>query len=137
MLGLFLATPGDLLLGQLVGAGFALAVIRHNNAQKLAFNLASFAFSTTVALVVFQVIGDPTHPLGPQDWLAGFLAALVADFMSSVTVQAVISVSTGQKPDWSGSVTGRGLRAGERVARPGGHAPADHAAGDQLAGRWC
>lgn len=106
VLGLFLATPGDLLLGQLVGAGIALTVSRHNNPQKLAFNLSSFAFSTTVALVVFQVLGDPSHPLGPQDWLAGFLAALVADFMSSVSVQGVISVSSGRKPDWSGAVTG-------------------------------
>ena len=106
VLGLFLSTPGDLLLGQLVGAGLALALFRHNNAQKLAFNLASFAFSTTVAMVVFQVVGSASSALEPQGWAAAFLAALVADFVSSVTVQAVISLSTDSKPDWSGSITG-------------------------------
>jgi diguanylate cyclase (GGDEF)-like protein len=106
VLGLFLATPGDLLLGQAVGAGLALAIHRRNSVRKLAFNLSSFAFSTTIALLVFQTLGDPSNVLGPRDWIAGFLAALVADFMSSVTVQAVIAVSTGEPPDWSGSVTG-------------------------------
>ncbi|MEA2621401.1 MAG: hypothetical protein QOH61_311, partial [Chloroflexota bacterium] len=106
LLGLFLATPGDLLLGQAVGAGLALAIYRRNNLKKLAFNLSSFAFSTTVALVVFHTVSDPGGLLGPRDWIAGFLAALVADFMSGVTVQAVIAVSTGERPDWSASATG-------------------------------
>ncbi len=105
-LGLFLSAPGDLLLGQAVGAALALTLKRRNSFRKLSFNLSSFAFSTAVAIVVFQVLGDPTNALGPRDWLAGFAAALVADFVSGVTVQVVISVSSGTKPDWAGSAAG-------------------------------
>jgi diguanylate cyclase (GGDEF)-like protein len=104
LLGLFLSTPTELLLGQAVGAGIALIVRRHNSFTKLTFNLASFAFSTSFAIVVFQVVGDAQVPFGPRDLVAGILAALVADFMSGITVQAVIAVSTGEMPDWSGGV---------------------------------
>ncbi len=102
LLGLFLATPGDLLLGQAVGAGIALVVGRHNSVKKLTFNLASFAFSTSVAIVVFQFLSNPAEGFWLRDLFAGFVAALVADLMSGVTVQAVIAVSSGQMPEWDG-----------------------------------
>src|SRR4051794_9172263 len=102
LLGLFLATPGDLILGQAIGAGIALVVRRHNSLKKLTFNLASFAFSTSVAIVVFQVLSDPAGSFVLRDIFAGFIAALVADLMSGITVQAVIAVSSGQMPEWAG-----------------------------------
>jgi diguanylate cyclase (GGDEF)-like protein len=102
LLGLFLATPGDLLIGQAVGSGIALLVRRHQPFKKLTFNLASFAFSTSVAIVVFQFLSGPTATFALRDLFAGFVAALVADFMSGITVQGVIAVSTGQMPEWAG-----------------------------------
>jgi diguanylate cyclase (GGDEF)-like protein len=101
VLGLFLATPGDLLLGQLVGAGLALAVVRRQAPRKLAFNLASFAVSTAAGIAAFTLIADPADPLGPRGWIAAYVAAVLADVVSSTTVEAVISVSTGQRPNWS------------------------------------
>ena len=101
VLGLFLAAPGDLLFAQVVGAALALTLHRHQAARKFMFNLASFAFSTTIAICAFIVIADPTDRFGPRGWIAAFAAALVADFVSAVTVQLAIAFSTGEKPDWS------------------------------------
>ena len=62
VLGLFLAAPGDLLLGQLVGAAFALALVRRQSPRKLAFNLASFALSTAAAIAAFTLHRRPRRP---------------------------------------------------------------------------
>jgi diguanylate cyclase (GGDEF)-like protein len=104
VLGLFLAAPGDLLIGQVVGAGIALVLVRHQSPRKLAFNLASFAFSTATAICVFIVIVDPANPLGPSGWIAAYLAAVIGDLVSATTVEAVITVTSGQRPKWSGLV---------------------------------
>ncbi len=108
VLGLFLATPVSLLVGQFIGAALVLAIHRRQPVRKLAFNLASFAFSTSVAIVAFLVIVDPGDPLGPRGWVAAFAAALVADVVSGVNVELVIAASTGQRPSLSG-IVGAGL----------------------------
>jgi diguanylate cyclase (GGDEF)-like protein len=107
VLGLFLATPTDLVLGQLVGASLALAFYRRQPVRKLTFNLASFAFSTAMAIAVFALVADPSDPWGPRSWLAAYLAALTADLVSGVAVQMVIAVSSGEPPEWS-ALIGRG-----------------------------
>jgi diguanylate cyclase (GGDEF)-like protein len=102
VLGLALLTPSELLTAQALGAGIALVLRRHQSPRKLAFNLASFAFSTAVAIHVFGALVDPADPLGPRSWLALYAAALMADMTSSLTVQSVIAIATGRRPDSTG-----------------------------------
>ncbi|MET0772728.1 MAG: bifunctional diguanylate cyclase/phosphodiesterase, partial [Candidatus Limnocylindrales bacterium] len=102
VLGLALLTPGELVTAQALGAGIALVLRRRQSPRKLAFNLASFAFSTAVAIHVYWLLVDPADPLGPRGWLAAYAAALMADITSSLTVQSVIAIATGQRPDSTG-----------------------------------
>ena len=102
VLGLALLTPGELVTAQAVGAGIALIVRRRQSPRKLAFNLASFAFSTAVAIHVYWLLVDPADPLGPRGWVAVYAAALMADITSSLTVQSVIAIATGERPDSTG-----------------------------------
>jgi diguanylate cyclase (GGDEF)-like protein len=102
VLGLALLTPGELLAAQTLGAAAALVLLRRQSPRKLAFNLASFAFSTAVAIHVYALLVDPSDPLGPRGWLAVYAAALMADMTSSLTVQSVIAIATGQRPHSTG-----------------------------------
>jgi diguanylate cyclase (GGDEF)-like protein len=102
VLGLALLTPGELVTAQALGAGIALAVRRRQSPRKLAFNLASFAFSTAIAIHVYWLLVDPADPMGPRGWLAAYAAALMADITSSLTVQSVIAIATGERPDSTG-----------------------------------
>src|SRR5690349_7768790 len=102
VLGLALLTPGELLAAQTLGAAAALVLLRRQSPRKLGFNLASFAFSTAVAIHVYALLVDPSDPLGPRGWLAVYAAALMADMTSSLTVQSVIAIATGQRPHSTG-----------------------------------
>ena len=67
VLGLYAAPPGELLLAMLLGTGLALLVVRRQRPLKLAFNLASFAVATSLALLVFHgflTLGDAYGPAG-------------------------------------------------------------------------
>src|SRR5665213_211659 len=56
VLGLFFATPRELLLAQLAGCALALAVQRRQSPLKAAFNLTNFAMTTSVAVLLLRVI---------------------------------------------------------------------------------
>jgi diguanylate cyclase (GGDEF)-like protein len=102
VLGLALLSPGELVTAQALGSGIALVLRRRQSPRKLAFNLSSFAFSTAVAIHVYWLLIDPTDPLGPRAWIAAYAAALMADITSSLTVQSVIAIATGARPDSTG-----------------------------------
>src|SRR5579864_6432597 len=75
VLGLFMTSPGHLLLAQLCGNAAALVVVRHQRPLKFAFNLAQFAFSSCIALVVFRALVSSGQKLGPEAWIAAFVSA--------------------------------------------------------------
>src|SRR5579864_4808171 len=56
VLGLLFATPGDLIVAQIVGAAVALAVHRRQPLHKLAFNLSNLGLSTGIAVLVFRAV---------------------------------------------------------------------------------
>ncbi len=98
VLGLFTVTPEGLILAQLIGAGAALVLHRRQRPLKVAFNLAQFALSTCIALVVFHALlslGDPHSPLG---WVAALLAAGAAGLSGVLLVSAAISLAEGAPP---------------------------------------
>ena len=90
VIGLFMATPGELILAQLAGSLVALAIHRRQSLFKVAFNLSHFALEATLALSVFHLFGRP-DPLDPVSWGAAVLAALVMAMFADVAIGIAVS----------------------------------------------
>jgi diguanylate cyclase (GGDEF)-like protein len=99
VLGLVFASPFDLLVGQILGAGVALSLRPGQRPIKLFFNVANFAFSTAVALVVFRVVLAGAEPLSGTGWLAAFAAAICSDLVAAADVALVIWLSHHERPN--------------------------------------
>ncbi|MEA2499577.1 MAG: hypothetical protein QOH26_1982 [Actinomycetota bacterium] len=95
VLGLFFATPQDLLLGQLIGAAVALGLHRRQSILKVAFNVSHYALETCLAAAIFFRIATLTSMTEPMGWLGVFVATLVAACVSVLMVVLAISASEG------------------------------------------
>ncbi len=91
-LGLFFASPANLLAAHVVGAAAALVINRRQRAIKLAFNLAELPLCTGVAVFVFQSLA-PTGEAGPRVWAVTMVAAAAAHVLGILLVSAVIAVA--------------------------------------------
>jgi diguanylate cyclase (GGDEF)-like protein len=89
VLALYLASPGELLAAQLLGAGVALMLVRRQRPLKLAFNLATFAFGSCLAVLVFHALLALGDPYGPAGW-AGALAAAGTYALAGVLLVSVV-----------------------------------------------
>ena len=96
VLGLFFADPRHLLIAQLVGAALVLGLHRRQSALKLAFNLAQFALTTTLAVTVFRALAPVPDPLSPRSWLATGAAALVSGIVGAALLVTAISLAEGR-----------------------------------------
>jgi diguanylate cyclase (GGDEF)-like protein len=95
VLGLFFVTPNEYLLAVLGGSAVALLVTARQSVVKVAFNLANFAFVSTVTLVVFRGLGSFAGRPGAADWIAAFAAMLIACLLGAMTIATAISLSGG------------------------------------------
>ena len=80
---------------------------RHQSGPKFWFNLATFAFSTSAAVVVYECL----HRSGgfePLDWCAIVVACATADIVSAAAVEQAISIMTARPPEWR-KLAGPGL----------------------------
>jgi diguanylate cyclase (GGDEF)-like protein len=94
VIGMFLASPLEVVIAQAIGSAVALTVHRRQPPVKLAFNIGSFALSSSVGLAVFHLLGS--GPLtDPTRWLAAFLGAGIANLVGVFAVAAALSVSEG------------------------------------------
>ena len=91
---MFLAAPMDVVIGQAVGSAVALAFNRRQPPVKLAFNIGSFALSSSIGLAVFHAVGSGPMT-DPSRWLAAFLGAGVANVVGVCAVAAALTVSEG------------------------------------------
>ena len=98
VVGLFLATPSDLVLAQLIGAGAVLVVYRRQRPIKLLFNLANLCLQACLAIVVFRMVVGSAGPSDPQGWLAAIIVAWLALLTSDVLINAAITLSGGNVP---------------------------------------
>jgi diguanylate cyclase (GGDEF)-like protein len=92
--GLFLTTPGDLVLAQVVGTAATLVLYRRQRGRRVAFNLAQYALGSCLAVLVFA--GLSGSGVSAIDWLAALAAVVVATVTAAVSIFAVISVSEGR-----------------------------------------
>jgi diguanylate cyclase (GGDEF)-like protein len=95
VLGLFFATPGELLVGQAVGAAVALIAYRRQPWIKAIFNLGQFAIVTCAAIVVFRALCPVSDDIGPAQWGATIVAVVVADLIAGALVTGVIALVEG------------------------------------------
>jgi len=92
--GLFLTSPTDLILAQLVGTGVTLVLYRRQRLLRLAFNLAEYALGTCLAVLTFSALSGSGAVV--VDWLAALAAVAVSTVVAAVAIFAVISVSEGR-----------------------------------------
>ena len=98
VLGLFLATPGALMVGAMVGGAAAFVFVRRQRTLKSAFNIAEFAFSVAVAVIVFHAVAELGSVHGPIGWLAAGAGAATFGLISVTLVTTTISIATGGPP---------------------------------------
>jgi diguanylate cyclase (GGDEF)-like protein len=93
VLGLFFMAPGALLIAQLCGASVALLAVRRQRPLKVAFNLAQFAFSSCLALLIFHTLTSASNVKGPIGWAAALVSVGAASMTGVVLVSVAISVA--------------------------------------------
>jgi diguanylate cyclase (GGDEF)-like protein len=98
VLGLFLAPPGQLLLGQAVGIALALVAIRRQRPLKVAFNLAEYAFAAVLAVLAFHAVTGHAVEDGPVGWGAALGAVAVYSATGALLVSAAIALTERAKP---------------------------------------
>jgi diguanylate cyclase (GGDEF)-like protein len=94
ILGLFFASAPSLLTGQLLGALAGLLLFRRQRPTKVAFNLAQFALTTSLAIAIFREFGNGAG--GGRDWTAAFFGALAACAVGILLVGAAIRLAQGE-----------------------------------------
>jgi diguanylate cyclase (GGDEF)-like protein len=112
IVGLFFASPTELLLAQLIGAGVALVVHRRQSLLKLVFNLSHFCFESVVAIVIFRAIVSMGSPTGVAGWGAAFSATIATTMIGIGAVVTAIALSEG---GWRFEKVGHALGIGTGI----------------------
>jgi diguanylate cyclase (GGDEF)-like protein len=90
VLGFYVASPGELIVAQLLGAALAILLVRRQRPLKLAFNLAMFSFTASLALLVFHAFLALGEPAGLAGWTGALLGAAVNAGVGVLLVSAVM-----------------------------------------------
>jgi len=92
--GLFLATPVQLVTAMALGAGAALLLHRRQTGVKLVFNMAEYALGSSVALLVFHTL---SAAFGSHlDWLAALIAVLAATLTADAAIFGIMIILEGR-----------------------------------------
>lgn len=86
--GIFFASPAELLVAQMVGAGLALLLVRRQKTLKALFNLALLGFNVVLVNLIFRAIVGSSDVMSARGW-AGTLVGLVATNLISITLIVV------------------------------------------------
>ena len=97
VLGLFLATPDALVLGMVLGAFLALALVRRQRPLKVAFNMAQYGLSIGLAVLAFRGVAALGDAHGPVGWAAAGAGAAVFGLASVLLVTVTISIAAGSR----------------------------------------
>jgi diguanylate cyclase (GGDEF)-like protein len=96
--GLLLATPQDLIIAQVVGPALVLLLVRRSAGIKVAFNVAQFALTATLTVVVLHALVPAPAEIGPSLWTATFAAVGVGSVVGACLVLFVIVLAEGSLP---------------------------------------
>ncbi|TFV79466.1 bifunctional diguanylate cyclase/phosphodiesterase [Blastococcus sp. CT_GayMR19] len=95
VLGLFLASPVQLLIGRLAGSAAIFVLHRRSSLLKTVFNLAMIALQTSVAVAVFHLVGGGREVTSSLVWLGGYAGPIAANCVASIALALVIAVYEG------------------------------------------
>ena len=99
VIGMFFATPVELLVAVAVGNLIVLFIHRGQRGLRLAFNLAQFTLVTAVSIAIFSAIVGDRFPVGPAGWVGSFAATSVAVFLAAPLIGlAMRSIGTRVDP---------------------------------------
>jgi diguanylate cyclase (GGDEF)-like protein len=90
VLGLFYATPGELLVARVLGPALVVILYRRQTALKAVFNISLFYADAAVALAVFRVVGGGSTGDSVRTWVAAVLAATVAIVVDLVLLSVIV-----------------------------------------------
>jgi diguanylate cyclase (GGDEF)-like protein len=98
VVGLLLATPQDLVVAQVAGPVLVLLFIRGSAPVKVAFNVAQFALTATLTVVVLHALLPAPAEIGPGVWTATFVAVAAGSLVAAALVLAAIALAEGSVP---------------------------------------
>jgi diguanylate cyclase (GGDEF)-like protein len=106
VIGLFFASPTDLIVGRLVGEAVFLIVRERQAFRKLSLNLASFLAECVVLLVVYDLLRGGTQVDEPSVWITTLAAVASASSVGLAVVISAVGWTTGRFPVKSVLLTG-------------------------------
>ena len=98
VVGLLLAVPQDLVIAQVAGPIVVLVLVRRNELVKVAFNLAQFALTATLTVVVLHALIPAPADIGPGVWTATIAAVAAGSLVAAGLVRVVIALAEGSVP---------------------------------------
>jgi diguanylate cyclase (GGDEF)-like protein len=96
VIGLALATPGELVVARLAGALLVLLVYRRIPVRKLAFNISMFAAETVMAVCVYRWYLGDAEVVSVRGITSALGATLLAGVFGTICVTTVMRLATGR-----------------------------------------
>jgi diguanylate cyclase (GGDEF)-like protein len=96
--GLLLATPHELIVAQVVGPIAVLLFVRRSAPVKVAFNIAQFALTAVLSVIVLHALVPAPAEIGPGVWTATFAAIGAGSLVAAALVLTVIALAEGALP---------------------------------------
>jgi len=98
VVGLLLAAPQELVAAQVAGPLLVLLFVRGSEPVKVAFNVAQFALTATLTVVVLHALMPAPADIGPGVWTATFVAVAAGSLVAAGCVLSVIALAEGSLP---------------------------------------
>jgi diguanylate cyclase (GGDEF)-like protein len=93
--GLLFCSASGVVLACLLGSAIVWVLDRRLPPIKFVFNLAQFALTTSIAVLVLHLIAPRSGAMGPQMWIAAVLATQAAGVVAIGLIAGAISLSEG------------------------------------------
>jgi diguanylate cyclase (GGDEF)-like protein len=98
VLGLLLAEPRDIVIAQVVGPALVLVLRRGRSPMKLAFNVAQFTLTASLATITLHALAAAPATAGPGLWAATLAAVAIASLVGATLVFSAIGLAEGALP---------------------------------------
>ncbi len=90
VLGMFLAPPGHLIIGRLIGELVVLTLKERQPLRKVALNLSMFYAECSALILIHQLLGGDLSIEHPVAWIGALAAVVAAEMVGFLTVAKVI-----------------------------------------------
>jgi diguanylate cyclase (GGDEF)-like protein len=95
VLGIFFASPLQLLVGRLVGSAAVMVLHRRSSPLKTTWNLALLSLQTIVAVALFDLFSQGQDPSNPLVWLGAYAGPIAANCVGTAALALVVAIYEG------------------------------------------